>query len=82
MANDDELDKALGLLFKEQHAVRAPLSGPIIKEMVKILMKKLKPYEKIDFEASNGWFWHWQKQHGIGWSVTHKKRDQISKVLF
>lgn len=32
-----------------EHALRALLSHPIIKEKVKILQKKLKPYEERDF---------------------------------
>lgn len=33
------------LWFKEQCALGSPLSGPIIKEK----LKKLKPYDEIDF---------------------------------
>lgn len=74
LANDDELDKALVLWFKEQRALGAPLSGPIIKEKARILAKKLKPNEELEFGASDGWFWRWQKRHGIGESVIYGEK--------
>lgn len=85
LANDDELDKALVLWFKEQRALGAPISGPIIKAKAKILAKKLKPNEEIDFEASDGWFWRWQKRHGIGQSIIHGEKrsaDQDAALKF
>lgn len=45
-----------------QHGV--PLSGPVIQAQAEAFARQIYGPE-CTFKASHGWFWRWQKRHGI-----------------
>ncbi|NXS09412.1 TIGD5 protein, partial [Neodrepanis coruscans] len=64
LANEEEIDRAVYAWFValRQHGV--PLSGPLIQAQAEALARQIYGPE-CTFKASHGWFWRWQKRHGI-----------------
>ncbi|XP_021567353.1 tigger transposable element-derived protein 5 [Carlito syrichta] len=64
LANEEEIDRAVysWFLTLRQHGV--PLSGPIIQAQAEAFARQIYGPE-CTFKASHGWFWRWQKRHGI-----------------
>ncbi|XP_053101643.1 tigger transposable element-derived protein 5 [Hemicordylus capensis] len=64
LANEEEIDRAVYTWFLtlRQHGV--PLSGPIIQAQAEVFARQIYGPE-CTFKASHGWFWRWQKRHGI-----------------
>ncbi|XP_048338909.1 tigger transposable element-derived protein 5 [Sphaerodactylus townsendi] len=64
LANEEEIDRAVYAWFLtlRQHGV--PLSGPVIQAQAEALAQQIYGPE-CTFKASHGWFWRWQKRHGI-----------------
>uniref|UniRef100_A0A8C0J4Q7 Tigger transposable element derived 5 n=1 Tax=Chelonoidis abingdonii TaxID=106734 RepID=A0A8C0J4Q7_CHEAB len=64
LANEEEIDRAVYTWFLtlRQHGV--PLSGPIIQAQAEAFARQIYGPE-CTFKASHGWFWRWQKRHGI-----------------
>lgn len=64
LANEEEIDRAVysWFLTLRQHGV--PLSGPLIQAQAEAFARQIYGPE-CTFKASHGWFWRWQKRHGI-----------------
>lgn len=64
LANEEEIDRAVysWFLTLRQHGV--PLSGPVIQAQAEAFARQIYGPE-CTFKASHGWFWRWQKRHGI-----------------
>lgn len=64
LANEEEIDRAVYAWFLalRQHGV--PLSGPLIQAQAEAFARQIYGPE-CTFKASHGWFWRWQKRHGI-----------------
>nr|XP_056710601.1 tigger transposable element-derived protein 5 [Euleptes europaea] len=64
LANEEEIDRAVysWFLALRQHGV--PLSGPVIQAQAEAFARQIYGPE-CTFKASHGWFWRWQKRHGI-----------------
>ncbi|XP_033011837.1 tigger transposable element-derived protein 5 [Lacerta agilis] len=64
LANEEEIDRAVYTWFLalRQHGV--PLSGPAIQAQAEAFAQQIYGPE-CTFKASHGWFWRWQKRHGI-----------------
>ncbi|NXO00908.1 TIGD5 protein, partial [Rhinopomastus cyanomelas] len=64
LANEEEIDRAVysWFLALRQHGV--PLSGPLIQAQAEAFARQIYGPE-CTFKASHGWFWRWQKRHGI-----------------
>ncbi|XP_020850419.1 LOW QUALITY PROTEIN: tigger transposable element-derived protein 5 [Phascolarctos cinereus] len=64
LANEEEIDRAVYTWFLtlRQHGI--PLSGPIIQAQAEAFARQIYGPE-CTFKASHGWFWRWQKRHGI-----------------
>ncbi|KAM9575421.1 tigger transposable element-derived protein 5 [Guaruba guarouba] len=64
LANEEEIDRAVYAWFValRQHGV--PLSGPLIQAQAEAFARQIYGPE-CTFKASHGWFWRWQKRHGI-----------------
>ncbi|XP_077022713.1 tigger transposable element-derived protein 5 [Tamandua tetradactyla] len=64
LANEEEIDRAVYTWFLalRQHGV--PLSGPLIQAQAEAFARQIYGPE-CTFKASHGWFWRWQKRHGI-----------------
>ncbi|XP_053251120.1 tigger transposable element-derived protein 5 [Podarcis raffonei] len=64
LANEEEIDRAVYTWFLalRQHGV--PLSGPAIQAQAEAFARQIYGPE-CTFKASHGWFWRWQKRHGI-----------------
>ncbi|XP_066235735.1 tigger transposable element-derived protein 5 [Saccopteryx leptura] len=64
LANEEEIDRAVYSWFQalRQHGV--PLSGPLIQAQAEAFARQIYGPE-CTFKASHGWFWRWQKRHGI-----------------
>ncbi|KAM5280702.1 tigger transposable element-derived protein 5 [Ctenodactylus gundi] len=64
LANEEEIDRAVysWFLALRQHGV--PLSGPVIQAQAEAFARQIYG-PGCTFKASHGWFWRWQKRHGI-----------------
>ncbi|NXA11287.1 TIGD5 protein, partial [Sapayoa aenigma] len=64
LANEEEIDRAVYAWFLalRQHGI--PLSGPLIQAQAEAFARQIYGPE-CTFKASHGWFWRWQKRHGI-----------------
>ncbi|XP_050190361.1 tigger transposable element-derived protein 5 [Myiozetetes cayanensis] len=64
LANEEEIDRAVYAWFValRQHGI--PLSGPLIQAQAEAFARQIYGPE-CTFKASHGWFWRWQKRHGI-----------------
>ncbi|XP_074059073.1 tigger transposable element-derived protein 5 [Macrotis lagotis] len=64
LANEEEIDRAVYTWFLtlRQHGI--PLSGPLIQAQAEAFARQIYGPE-CTFKASHGWFWRWQKRHGI-----------------
>ncbi|XP_051467355.1 tigger transposable element-derived protein 5 [Apus apus] len=64
LANEEEIDRAVYAWFLtlRQHGV--PLSGPLIQAQAEAFARQIYG-PGCTFKASHGWFWRWQKRHGI-----------------
>ncbi|XP_073433385.1 tigger transposable element-derived protein 5 [Dendrobates tinctorius] len=64
LANDEEIDRAVYSWFLTLRQQGIPLTGPIIQAQAEMFAKQIYG-EDCTFKASHGWFWRWQKRHGI-----------------
>lgn len=64
LANEEEIDRAVYSWFITLRQQGVPLSGPIIQAQAETFAKQIYG-EDCTFKASHGWFWRWQKRHGI-----------------
>ncbi|XP_069813073.1 tigger transposable element-derived protein 5 [Dendropsophus ebraccatus] len=64
LANEEEIDRAVYSWFITLRQQGVPLSGPIIQAQAETCAKQIYG-EDCTFKASHGWFWRWQKRHGI-----------------
>ncbi|KAM9308483.1 tigger transposable element-derived protein 5 [Gastrophryne carolinensis] len=64
LANEEEIDKAVYAWFLTLRQQGVPLSGPAIQAQAETFAKQIYGPE-CSFKASHGWFWRWQKRHGI-----------------
>lgn len=65
LANEEEIDRAVYSWFLALRQRGVPLSGPLIQAQAEGL-RAPDPYgPECTFKASHGWFWRWQKRHGI-----------------
>ncbi|KAM4687299.1 tigger transposable element-derived protein 5 [Discoglossus pictus] len=64
LANEEEIDRAVYTWFITLRQQGIPLSGPIIQAQAEAFAKQIYG-EECTFKASHGWFWRWQKRHGI-----------------
>ncbi|CAH2286160.1 tigger transposable element-derived 5 [Pelobates cultripes] len=64
LANEEEIDRAVYTWFITLRQQGIPLSGPIIQAQAETFAKHIYGAE-CTFKASHGWFWRWQKRHGI-----------------
>ncbi|XP_075440914.1 tigger transposable element-derived protein 5 [Ascaphus truei] len=64
LANEEEIDRAVYTWFITLRQQGIPLSGPIIQAQAEVFAKQIYGVE-CTFKASHGWFWRWQKRHGI-----------------
>ncbi|KAM8966353.1 tigger transposable element-derived protein 5 [Pelodytes ibericus] len=64
LANEEEIDRAVYTWFITLRQQGIPLSGPIIQSQAETFAKQIYG-EECTFKASHGWFWRWQKRHGI-----------------
>ncbi|KAM4028986.1 tigger transposable element-derived protein 5 [Anomaloglossus baeobatrachus] len=64
LANEEEIDRAVYSWFLTLRQQGIPLSGPIIQAQAEAFAKQIYG-EDCTFKASHGWFWRWQKRHGI-----------------
>nr|XP_033788935.1 tigger transposable element-derived protein 5 [Geotrypetes seraphini] len=64
LANEEEIDRAVYTWFISLRQQGIPLSGPIIQAQAEAFAKQIYG-EECTFKASHGWFWRWQKRHGI-----------------
>ncbi|XP_018427862.1 PREDICTED: tigger transposable element-derived protein 5 [Nanorana parkeri] len=64
LANEEEIDRAVYSWFLTLRQQGIPLSGPIIQAQAETFAKQIYGGE-CSFKASHGWFWRWQKRHGI-----------------
>ncbi|XP_056378915.1 tigger transposable element-derived protein 5 [Hyla sarda] len=64
LANEEEIDRAVYSWFITLRQQGIPLSGPIIQAQAEMFAKQIYG-EDCTFKASHGWFWRWQKRHGI-----------------
>ncbi|XP_063777208.1 tigger transposable element-derived protein 5 [Pseudophryne corroboree] len=64
LANEEEIDRAVYSWFIALRQQGIPLSGPIIQAQAEAFAKQIYG-EECTFKASHGWFWRWQKRHGI-----------------
>ncbi|XP_012820589.1 tigger transposable element-derived protein 5 [Xenopus tropicalis] len=64
LANEEEIDRAVYSWFISLRQQGIPLSGPIIQAQAEAFAKQIYG-DECTFKASHGWFWRWQKRHGI-----------------
>ncbi|XP_075067691.1 tigger transposable element-derived protein 5 [Mixophyes fleayi] len=64
LANEEEIDRAVYSWFITLRQQGIPLSGPLIQAQAETFAKQIYG-EECTFKASHGWFWRWQKRHGI-----------------
>ncbi|XP_040288579.1 tigger transposable element-derived protein 5 [Bufo bufo] len=64
LANEEEIDRAVYSWFIALRQQGVPLSGPIIQAQAETFAKQIYG-EDCTFKASHGWFWRWQRRHGI-----------------
>ncbi|XP_053322327.1 tigger transposable element-derived protein 5 [Spea bombifrons] len=64
LANEEEIDKAVYTWFVALRQQGIPLSGPVIQAQAETFAKQIYG-DECTFKASHGWFWRWQKRHGI-----------------
>ncbi|XP_054841919.1 tigger transposable element-derived protein 5 [Eublepharis macularius] len=64
LANEEEIDRAVYTWFLTLRQHGMPLSGPIIQAQAEAFARQIYGPE-CTFKASHGWFWRWQKRHGI-----------------
>ncbi|KAM4865426.1 tigger transposable element-derived protein 5 [Thomomys bottae] len=64
LANEEAIDRAVYSWFLALRRLGAPLSGPVIQAQAEALARQIYGPE-CTFKASHGWFWRWQKRHGI-----------------
>ncbi|XP_025902904.1 tigger transposable element-derived protein 5 [Nothoprocta perdicaria] len=64
LANEEEVDRAVYAWFAALRRRGVPLSGPLIQAQAEAFARHLYGPE-CTFKASHGWFWRWQKRHGI-----------------
>lgn len=64
LANEEEIDRAVYSWFLALHRHGVPLSGPLIQAQAEAFARQIYGPE-CTFKASHGWFWRWQKRHGI-----------------
>ncbi|KAJ1194709.1 hypothetical protein NDU88_003995 [Pleurodeles waltl] len=64
LANEEEIDRAVYTWFVALRQQGIPLSGPIIQAQAEAFARQIYG-EDCTFKASHGWFWRWQKRHGI-----------------
>ncbi|NXG09592.1 TIGD5 protein, partial [Sakesphorus luctuosus] len=64
LANEEEIDRAVYAWFVALRQRGIPLSGPLIQAQAEAFARQIYGPE-CTFKASHGWFWRWQKRHGI-----------------
>ncbi|XP_055981389.1 tigger transposable element-derived protein 5 [Sorex fumeus] len=64
LANEEEIDRAVYAWFLALRRHGVPLSGPLIQAQAEAFARQIHGPE-CTFKASHGWFWRWQKRHGI-----------------
>ncbi|CAK6439004.1 unnamed protein product [Pipistrellus nathusii] len=64
LANEEEIDRAVYAWFLALRRHGVPLSGPLIQAQAEAFARQIYGPE-CTFKASHGWFWRWQKRHGI-----------------
>uniref|UniRef100_A0A8V5H1D1 Uncharacterized protein n=1 Tax=Melopsittacus undulatus TaxID=13146 RepID=A0A8V5H1D1_MELUD len=64
LANEEEIDRAVYGWFLALRQDGVPLSGPLIQAQAEAFARQIYGPE-CTFKASHGWFWRWQKRHGI-----------------
>ncbi|XP_072007125.1 tigger transposable element-derived protein 5 [Engystomops pustulosus] len=84
LANEEEIDRAVYSWFITLRQQGVPLSGPIIQAQAETFSKQIYG-EDCTFKASHGWFWRWQKRHGISsqriYGETEIRTTDIDPVL-
>ena len=63
LGDDDKLDQAVYLWFKQKRMEGVPISGPMLSAKALQLSKGL--HGETTFTASEGWRWRFCKRHGI-----------------
>ncbi|XP_069847648.1 tigger transposable element derived 5-like [Dipodomys merriami] len=64
LANEEEIDRAVYAWFLALRRHGVPLSGPAIQAQAEAFARQIHG-PACTFKASHGWFWRWQKRHGI-----------------
>ncbi|XP_051697735.2 tigger transposable element-derived protein 5 [Oryctolagus cuniculus] len=64
LANEEEIDRAVYAWFLALRGRGVPLSGPAIQAQAEAFARQIHGPAST-FKASHGWFWRWQKRHGI-----------------
>ncbi|KFU90198.1 Tigger transposable element-derived protein 5, partial [Chaetura pelagica] len=64
LANEEEIDRAVYSWFLALKKHGIPISGPLIQAQAEAFARQIYG-EGCTFKASHGWFWRWQKRHGI-----------------
>ncbi|XP_048214490.1 tigger transposable element-derived protein 5 [Perognathus longimembris pacificus] len=64
LANEEEIDRAVYSWFLALRGHGVPLSGPAIQAQAEAFARQIHGPD-CTFKASHGWFWRWQKRHGI-----------------
>ncbi|NWJ07253.1 TIGD5 protein, partial [Crypturellus undulatus] len=64
LANEEEIDRAVYAWFAALRRRGVPLSGPLIQAQAEAFARQIHG-PGCTFKASHGWFWRWQKRHGI-----------------
>lgn len=66
LGDDEELEKAVYIWFRQKRMEGVPISGPLLCEKAVYLYKTLhKDSKESDFVASEGWKWRFCQRHGI-----------------
>ncbi|NXU48363.1 TIGD5 protein, partial [Turnix velox] len=64
LANEEEIDRAVYAWFLALRHHGVPLNGPLIQAQAEAFARQIYG-PRCTFKASHGWFWRWQKRHGI-----------------
>ncbi|XP_028918949.1 tigger transposable element-derived protein 5 [Ornithorhynchus anatinus] len=74
LANEEEIDRAVHTWFLTLRRHGIPLSGPIIQAQAEAFARQIYG-PRCTFKASHGWFWRWQKRHGISGRRVYGEAD-------
>uniref|UniRef100_A0A8B9QNW7 Tigger transposable element derived 5 n=1 Tax=Anas platyrhynchos TaxID=8839 RepID=A0A8B9QNW7_ANAPL len=79
LANEEEIDRAVYAWFLALRRHGVPLSGPLIQAQAEAFARQIYGPE-CTFKASHGWFWRWQKRHGISSQRIYGENEQTPTV--